>query len=163
MLKNGIKKGDHAIAILFSPYIDRFHILLYLGFMLKFSKKQILLCSLALACLVFLIYMLIFPLGFLSDHYYVYFQSYRELVRVNPDAMFDRYYIDTPFTVLGEINIPQLVVFIAISIVLITLVVLLVLDLRKNYVHRPTKAERIAALEKQVAELKEQQNGRHNE
>ena len=131
--------------------------------MSRFSKKQILLGSLALGCLVFLIYLLIFPLGFLSDHYYCYSTYVHKVVNVYTNARFERYYIDTPFSVLGEINVPQLVVFIAISIAFIILVVLLVLDLRKNYAHRPTKAERIAELEKQVAELKEQQNDKGNE
>ncbi len=67
---------------------------------------------------------------------------------------FDRSGFDNPFVVLGYINVPQVVIFCAISLILIACIVLVC----KNTPRRPTKAERLQAqideLQQQVDELK---------
>lgn len=121
-------------------------------------KKIIIVGSLALYCLVFLIYLLVFPLGFISGHYYCYSNYHNQVISVITNSKPDRKFIDTPFTVLGELNIPQIVVFSVVAIAFVALTVLFLLEVKRTTPNRPTKAERLQQqvddLQKQIDELK---------
>lgn len=122
--------------------------------MKQLNKKQIIFGSIALACLLFLIYMLIFPLGYLSNRYYVYSSDSHQVESVGFGSKFDRRALNTPFTVMSKVNIPQVIVFTIIFIALITCIIFFF----KSTSLRPTKAARLQAqideLQKQVDELK---------
>ena len=123
--------------------------------MKRLNKKQILFGSIALGCLIFLIYMLACPLGHLSNRYFVYFPDTHQIVPVGCGiGKADRCHLDNPFVVFGKINIPQVVVFCIMSLALIACIILFC----KFTPHSPTKAERLQAqideLQKQVDELK---------
>ena len=120
--------------------------------MKRLNKKQIIFGSIALGCLIFLIYMLACPLGHLSNRYFVYFPDTHEVVSVGSGS--GKADVSNPFIVYGKINIPQVVVFCIMSLALIACIILFC----KFTPHSPTKAERLQAqideLQKQVDELK---------
>lgn len=122
--------------------------------MKRLNKKQIVFGSIALGCLLFLIYILICPLGYLSNRYFCYFSDSHKIVSVGFGTKFERRGFDNPFVVLGHINIPQVIVFCLISILMIICIVFVC----KNTSRRPTKAARLQAqvddLQKQIDELK---------
>lgn len=127
---------------------------MYILIMKRLNKKQIVFGSIALGCLLFLIYILICPLGYLSNRYFCYFAESHKIMSVGFGTKFDRSGFDNPFVVLGYINVPQVVIFCVISLLLIACIVLVC----KNTPRRPTKAERLQAkideLQQQVDELK---------
>lgn len=132
--------------------------------MKKFTKKTIILGSVALFCLVFLIYMLIFPLGYFCNCYYAYIAYDKritdhpnEIVKVSNAIALDRTGVG-PFTFGDGVNIPQVVVFSITAIAFIVLTVLFLLELKRTNIIRPTKAERLQQqvddLQKQIDKLK---------
>lgn len=116
--------------------------------MKNFSKKQITLFALTLACLLFLIYLLIFPLGVLSGKYYIYYPKDNKVYDIGANEPFTentRYLLDTPFFVKwgtvstpGQgieiesfLNIPQIAVFSFFSIAFIVLLTISIVEIKK--------------------------------
>lgn len=81
----------------------------------------------------------------------------------------DRRWLDSPFTCTGSLLIAQTAVFCSIALVFLVFAVLLIVRLARKGMfadmkakiqanRKPTKAEQIADLQKQIDELKQQNN-----
>lgn len=128
-----------------------------------FTKKRIAFTVILIASLITLIALLIAPIGSAGNGFWIYYTYENKFLHCSGAPLQD-YGLTSPFTLDIEpyisILIEQTIVFTLVGIIFLVFLVLFIIELKKAGAFKrkhPTKAQRIAELEKQVGELKSQQ------